>query len=231
MMTRILTAVVVGTVVLAGGATATAGNTPEVNRLLRKADQLKQDKDYQGAIKVLDQVLAADPGNADAWTEGAWIFNEMGKYDIAVQAADKALATDPDHSGAFREKGFALLKQKKYKDAAKALSTAIDKNEKNWHAYDYLAEALEKLGEYDLADKVRDVKKTLQASARERRGPPNATGGRGSPRRPVPFCSGPLTCCRPPRCRTPPAGGSGRRPRGPPRECTRRSSRSSPTAP
>jgi len=99
---------------------------------------------------------------ADAWAEGAWIFNEQGKHDIAVKAANKALDTDSDHSNALREKGYALMKMGKHKDAVKCLYNAIESNKKNWTAYDYLAQALDNLGEKKLAKEVRTLKTAEQ---------------------------------------------------------------------
>jgi predicted Zn-dependent protease len=161
MFKTLLTAVVVAVVFGAGSANA-GDNTPQVNKLLKKAYSLREDKKYDDAIKVLDQVLAIDSGNADAWAEGAWIFNEQGKHDIAVKAANKALDTDSDHSNALREKGYALLKMGKPKDAAKCLYSAIESNKKNWTAYDYLAQAMDNLGEKKLAREVRSLKSAEQ---------------------------------------------------------------------
>lgn len=155
----ILAAVAAAAVLASAGSAQAAGNGPEVRKLLRKADQYKQEKDYERAIQVLDQVLAIDPGNADAWAEGAWIFNEQGKYDIAVKAADRALAAESDHSNALREKGYALMKQGKDRDAARLLFASIESDKRNWSSYDYLATALENLGEYKLAKDVRALKK------------------------------------------------------------------------
>ena len=164
MYKTMLTAATIAGALIFGSGTAMAENTPEVKRLLKKADQYKQAKEYQKAIETLDKVLAADPGNPDAWAEGAWIFNEQGKHDIAIKAAEKALDTDPDHSNALREKGYALMKMGKPKEAAKVLLTAIEQDRKNWTAYDYLAMALEDLGQRKLAKEVREAKKMEQGN-------------------------------------------------------------------
>ena len=161
MFKTILTAAVVAVVFGAGSATA-ADNTPQVNKLLKKAATLRDDKNYDAAIKVLDQVLAIDSGNADAWAEGAWIFNEQGKHDIAIKAANKALDADSDHSNALREKGYALMKMGKNRDAVKCLYNAIKSNKRNWDAYEYLAQAMDNLGEKKLAKEVRTLKTAEQ---------------------------------------------------------------------
>jgi tetratricopeptide (TPR) repeat protein len=161
MFRKILTAVVVAVVFGAGPADA-GENTPQVNKLLKKAYTLRDDKNYDAAIKVLDQVLAIDAGNADAWAEGAWIFNEQGKHDIAIKAANKALDAEDDHSNALREKGYALMKMGKTKEAAKCLYSAIESDKKNWTAYDYLAQALDTMGEKKLAKEVRSLKSAEQ---------------------------------------------------------------------
>jgi tetratricopeptide (TPR) repeat protein len=118
-------------------------------------------------LQELPRTITIDPANADAWAEGAWIFNEMGKFDIAVKAGNKALGIDPNHSNAFREIGYARMKQKKYLDATKALISAIEKNRRNWVAYDYLVQTLESQDEYKLASDVKNLKKTEQGKVIE----------------------------------------------------------------
>ena len=166
MFKKMLAVVVIGFGFAAGAANA-AENTPKIDKLFKKAAELRDEKNYAEAIKVLDEIIKLDPQNSFAWSEGAWIFNEQGKHDIAVQAAEKAIEINLDNSDAWREMGFALMRQKKHADAAKALASAIEKNRQNWFAYDYQAENYEKQGKFKLAQETRAAKAKEMAKAKK----------------------------------------------------------------
>ncbi len=55
---------------------------------------------YEKAIKRLSKVVAAKPGNADAWNYIGFSHRKLKKFDQAMSAYQKALAIDPDHRGA-----------------------------------------------------------------------------------------------------------------------------------
>ncbi len=55
---------------------------------------------YGKAIKLLSKVVAAKPGNADAWNYIGFSHRKLKKFDQAMSAYQKALAIDPDHRGA-----------------------------------------------------------------------------------------------------------------------------------
>jgi hypothetical protein len=142
-----------------------------VGALLREAAAHKARKEWDAAIRSYLKVVDLDRRNLKAWTELAWLFNEVKKYNEAGGAALIAIEIDEDSSDAWRELGYALLKKEDFEKAAKALVQAIKLNEKNWGAYGYLAEALRKLGRDDLADEVLKQRKRLQQM--ERMPPPS----------------------------------------------------------
>jgi predicted Zn-dependent protease len=146
-------------------ATTPAAETAnqKVQKLFDVYCKLRDGKQLDEAIKVLDDILVIDPTNTYVWSEGAWIANERNQFAVAVQAAEKALECNPDNSDGWRELGYALMKLKRHSDATKALAAAVQKNPKNWFAYDYLAENYESVGQFTLARQVRDKKASEKA--------------------------------------------------------------------
>ena len=62
-------------------------------------DKVKQ-KDFDGALVLLNQVVAKDPKNANAWNYIGFSDRMLGHYDESLAAYEKALAIEPDHIGA-----------------------------------------------------------------------------------------------------------------------------------
>ncbi len=55
---------------------------------------------YGKALNLLQKVVAAKPGNADAWNYIGFSHRKLKKFGQAMTAYRKALAIDPDHRGA-----------------------------------------------------------------------------------------------------------------------------------
>ena len=165
MFKRILVVAVAATLMF--GGVASAAESPEVEQLFRNYEQQRKEKKYTEAATTLDLILELDPNNAHAMAEGAWVLNELGKHAAAAEWAGKAIKVNPNHSGAWVERGYAFLKDKKYNEATVALLTAIQKNPKSWAAYDYLAETMEKMGEFKTAQTVRDAKAREKAKVQQ----------------------------------------------------------------
>lgn len=66
----------------------------------KQAQELIDKKEYEKAIPVLNEVIIADPKNADALNYLGFSYRQMGKLDEALQNYLKALAIDPNHKGA-----------------------------------------------------------------------------------------------------------------------------------
>lgn len=65
-----------------------------------KAVQLTNAGDYRGAITLLEGVVAADPGNADAWNLLGFGQRKLGSFPVALDAYARALSIEPEHKGA-----------------------------------------------------------------------------------------------------------------------------------
>jgi Flp pilus assembly protein TadD len=65
-----------------------------------KAVDLIEAKDYAAALPLLEQVVAKEPKNADAWNWLGFAQRNLGKLDEAFASYNEALLIDPEHDGA-----------------------------------------------------------------------------------------------------------------------------------
>ncbi|QJW95383.1 hypothetical protein [Frigoriglobus tundricola] len=128
-----------------------AATSATVQRLMKRAKQLKADKEYERATDALLAVLEIDDEHLGALTELAWVCNERKEYKAAAAAAFKAVKVDEDSVDGWRELGFALMKVQMHKEAVQALSIAIKLDGKQATLRDYRALAYEGLGDDELA--------------------------------------------------------------------------------
>jgi len=94
------------------GQTAT-GNVPSnvSDQLAAAQNDIAQGKAVD-ALKLYDQVLKQDPGNAQALTFRGWILESANLHDEALASLDKALASDPTFAMAHYFKGVVLFQGK-----------------------------------------------------------------------------------------------------------------------
>jgi tetratricopeptide (TPR) repeat protein len=86
--------------IAAAGAWAADTARPSASDPLEKASKAVYDEDYQGAIAMLNQIVANDPNNADAYNYLGFSYRKLGQFDKAKQYYGKALEIDPEHVGA-----------------------------------------------------------------------------------------------------------------------------------
>jgi len=82
-----------------------------------KAEYLIKGEKYEEAIPLLQNVVAANPNDADAWNYLGFANRKLGKNEEALGHYQKALAIDPDHKGAHEYLGELYLQMN---DLAKA---------------------------------------------------------------------------------------------------------------
>src|SRR5215470_2508109 len=82
-----------------------------------EAERAVKAKQYEQAIKMLEQVVAKDPKNVDALNYLAYSHRELGRYDISLSYYQTALGINANHRGANEYLGQLYLKMGKTKEA------------------------------------------------------------------------------------------------------------------
>lgn len=67
-------------------------------------------KNWTKAIADLKLIVAASPGNADAFNLLGYSYRNAGSYQLAGRAYAKALKLDPKHTGALEYQGVLFIK-------------------------------------------------------------------------------------------------------------------------
>ena len=87
-----------------------------------KAKAMVEAKDYKGAIPLLQQVVAKDTKNADAFNLLGFATRKSGDAAGSLQYYTQALALDPKHVGAHEYVGQAYLMMGRLPDAEQHLA-------------------------------------------------------------------------------------------------------------
>jgi tetratricopeptide (TPR) repeat protein len=116
MHSRLLAAVVALTLSLASAVHAAGGggsveSTPRAaaDTDFTRAKAMIEAKDYRGALPLLQQVVAKDPKNADAYNLMGYATRKSGDPSGSLQYYNHALTLDPKHLGAHEYVGEAYL--------------------------------------------------------------------------------------------------------------------------
>jgi tetratricopeptide (TPR) repeat protein len=75
----------------------------------RAKAMIETNKDYANALPLLQQVVAKDPRNADAYNLMGYATRKSGNANGSLQYYQQALAIDPRHIGAYEYLGEAYL--------------------------------------------------------------------------------------------------------------------------
>ncbi|HEY6980722.1 tetratricopeptide repeat protein [Reyranella sp.] len=95
----------------AGGGSDGVDSTPAkvTDSGYARAKAMIEAKDYKGAMPLLQQVVAKDPKNADAYTLMGYATRKSGDPNGSLQYYNQALSLDPKHIGAHEYIGEAYL--------------------------------------------------------------------------------------------------------------------------
>jgi tetratricopeptide (TPR) repeat protein len=87
-----------------------------------KAKAMIEAKDYKGSLPLLQQVVAKDSKNADAYNLMGFATRKSGDANGALQFYNQALGIDPKHLGAHEYIGEAYLQLGKVTEAEQELA-------------------------------------------------------------------------------------------------------------
>ncbi|WP_421654638.1 protein kinase domain-containing protein [Leptothermofonsia sp. ETS-13] len=92
--------------------------------LLKEAERLRQQKQYQQALNHYKQVIQLQPNNAQAYWGQCESLNGLKQPDAAVVACNDALDLNPDYAEALWSKGKALRQQEQILEALRLFEEA-----------------------------------------------------------------------------------------------------------
>ena len=108
----------------AGGGADSSLSVPSkpVDPNFTRAKAMIEGRDYQGSLPLLQQVVAKDPRNADAYNLMGYATRKAGNPNGSLQYYQQALAIDPRHIGAHEYIGEAYLMLDRLPDAEQHLA-------------------------------------------------------------------------------------------------------------
>jgi tetratricopeptide (TPR) repeat protein len=83
---------------------------------------------YKSSEELLNQLVAAEAGFAEAWNKRATLYFLMGRLDDSLADIVKTLELEPRHFGALSGRGMILVRQGKYREALVAYREAQSMN-------------------------------------------------------------------------------------------------------
>jgi predicted Zn-dependent protease len=105
-----------------GGGGGTAAEQKPVDPNYTKAKAMIEAKDYAGAMPLLQQIVAKDPKNADAYVLMGYATRKSGDPNGSLQFYNNALSLDSRHIGAHEYIGEAYLMLDKPQEAEQHLA-------------------------------------------------------------------------------------------------------------
>lgn len=105
-----------------GGSSVDTPSAKPVDANYASAKAMIEAKNYAGALPLLQQVVAKDPKNADAYNLMGFATRKSGDPNGALQYYNAALGLDPKHIGAHEYIGEAYLQLDRLPEAEQHLA-------------------------------------------------------------------------------------------------------------
>ena len=86
---------------------------------------LVESANYVAALRFLDDAIAHDPTDYQAWTLRGVVLVYLGRYEDAIASCDRALTYQPNHSEAWKFRGLALHALNRYREAHLSYERAL----------------------------------------------------------------------------------------------------------
>ena len=123
---------------------------------------ITQARDAQAALRCFDKALKLNPTFVDAWVRKGITLLDMEEFYNAQICFNEAVGLSPHSFKARYNRGKCYIQTKNYDEAAADLHRAVTIKPNHATAHDYLAEALEEIGEEELAQKHRDTATSIR---------------------------------------------------------------------
>ena len=128
--------------------------------LIRDARTELIKKDYDKALKIVNDVLQADPENAGAYLVRGIAYYLKGKWTDALTDLSKVISLDPNNAEAFVYRGLVRYRQNDHEAAGNDFTRALTLNSQYGIAHYYRGMIREQAGQEALAQE--DFKKAYE---------------------------------------------------------------------
>lgn len=118
------------------------GRQESVDQMASEADAFLWARDFSGALRLYDEILAKDPQNFRALSHKALAYSWNGEYDKAIGIFDQLRAVEPDNLELLLNRAAAFKRKGSLEDAETAYREAFSKNPNEVSALEGLAEIL-----------------------------------------------------------------------------------------
>jgi tetratricopeptide (TPR) repeat protein len=108
-------------------------------------------KNHRLAVDLIDQAIAINSSNADAYFNRGNALKELNQLDAAVESYDKAVRLNPRYANAFNNRGVVLQKLSRFAAAAESYGKAVRIKPDYAEAHFNLGVVLQELQRFDEA--------------------------------------------------------------------------------
>ncbi|MFL0253231.1 tetratricopeptide repeat protein [Clostridium neuense] len=129
----------------------------QINKLFNKADTLFNDKDYKGAINILNKILKLDASSSKAYLNKGLALSALERKNEAINCYDLAIKFKPDYAKAYYNKGTVLFYLGKKEESIECYNLAIKFKPDYAKAYYNKGNTLSYLGRREEAIKCYDL--------------------------------------------------------------------------
>lgn len=98
----------------------------DIARAVDEAMDARESYDFDGALAILDRVVAEAPDYAEGWNQRAFIRFLKDDLDGSLEDIDRALALEPRHFAALAGKAIILMRQGRMELGQAALHQAVE---------------------------------------------------------------------------------------------------------
>ena len=96
----------------------------ELEQILDRVQQLVKQRDWMGALDVLDEATRLEFESANAWYEKGKILNRLGRLEEALEAFENVVSINPEDSDGWYNKGVILTKLGRTEESLEAYHEA-----------------------------------------------------------------------------------------------------------
>lgn len=89
-----------------------SGDT-EVDALMQKAMRKREGYDFNGALEILNRVIALKPEYPEVWNQRATVFFHQGEHEKSLLDIARTLELEPRHFGSLAGRAVIRLQQSK----------------------------------------------------------------------------------------------------------------------